>query len=484
MKQMKMRVLTGFVSTLAVSSIAVSTTAMALSTTTSYPDAGKLAHSHPVTTNTFSTPIDGGGRYISIQADILPKANQTSTRANADEVFTLASKQWTYTRGVGTIPNVCKAGYEAAGLMCKVQGASYFSKQIPKECPTGKVNHQGLCYTPCADSFKGFGPFCTGNLVDLKPENLSAELAKKHEAAMAQFTKPGITLKENETPRIKTDMSFGPVVCKLAPVFDVGNALIGKASDTLIGKLGEAIKGDLDLSIKNSSGDTIWSVPSLNEFVAYDLSAKPTCKEESDKYVSTLDIDNSITVKASTQMFDSLFDNLGGVDAGIAKVSIYELIPFRVYGSAGVTLGTNFKVGSTVLKNKPPFMVNNVPHAHQTSLNVTPMMNFWLGLDAYLRITSVVSSIPDVLQVGGDIDLDIFKWQLPYALTEGVTYQSGARKLFLDETLDSKFSAGNGQAKPFLKVLGREIKAFKNTDTKTWDGHQESKNLLTRKGVY
>lgn len=467
---------------LAVLATAVSTSAMALTISSSYPDTGKLAHSTPVDTSTFSTALDGGGRYISQQATILPKT--TTTSSNSDEIFTFASKEWTYTRGVGVVPSECKVGYEPVGLLCKKTGASFFSKQIPKECADGMVNSHGLCYKPCADEFKGFGPFCTGNLTALNPEDLDGELAAQHAEAMKKFTQPGIKLKEGEVPRIKTDLAFGPVVCKLAPAFNVGNKLFGEASSALIGKLGEAITADLNLDITNSSGDTIWSVPSLNEFVAYDLSAKPTCTDETDKYVASLDIDNSVTVKASTQIFDSLFDNLGGVDAGIAKVSIYELIPFRVYGSSGVTLGTNINVESTILKNAEPFLIKGVPHAHQTKLDVTPSINYWLGLDAFVRITSIVSAIPDILQVGGDIDLDIMKWQLPYSLKEGVTYESGERKLFLDESLDSTFSAGHGQAKPFLKVLGQEIDVFKASDTTTWEGYEESKNLMTRKGSY
>lgn len=459
----------------------ISSNALAVSTSASYPDTGKLAHSTPVTTTTFSTSFTGGGRYISQQANILPKTTQPAKTST--EAFELANKKWTYTRGVGTMP-VCKEGYERAGFLCKVEGASFFSKQIPMECPDGKVKDAGLCYKPCADSFKGYGPFCSGNLAALKPQDLSEDVAKQHAAALSKFNQPGIKFKETEIPRIKTDTSFGPTICKLAPAFEVGNKVFDEASSFLIGKIGKAIKGDADLSIKNSSGDTLWSVPSLNKFVAYDLSAKPTCTEEADKYVAKLDIDNSVTVKASTKMFDSLFDNLGGVDAGIAKVSIYELIPFRVYGSTGVTLGANYNVESTTLKDKPPFLVNNVPHAHQTALNVTPSLNLWLGLDGYVRITSIIKALPDVVQVGGDVDLDVVKWQLPYALKEGVTYADGTRKLFIDETLDSTFSAGSGQAKPFLKVFGQKIKVFKETDTKKWTGHQETENLLTRKGTY
>lgn len=461
--------------------ILFSSNAFALSTSANYPDTGKLEHSAPVKTNTFSTPLEGGGRFISQRANVFPKTIQPTA---SGDVFTLASKKWTYTRGVGTVPNLCKAGYERAGLLCKQIGASYFSKQIPMECPQGTENSNGLCYKPCADTFKGFGPFCTGNLANLKPENLEGELAKQHAAALKTFNKPGITFKETQIPRIKTDTAFGPVVCKLAPAFQVANKLLGKASDKIIGQIGDAIKGDADLSIKNSSGDKIWSVPSLNKFVAYDLSANPTCTEKGNKYVAKLDVDNSITVKASTKMFDSLFDNLGGVDLGIAKVSIYELIPFRVYGSTGVTLGTNFNVESTTFKDKPPFLINNVPHAHQTALKVTPSLNLWLGLDGYVRITSIISALPDVLQVGGDVDLDVVKWQLPYALREGVSYQSGSRKLIIDESLDSVFSAGNGRAKPFLKVFGQELKVFDGAATKTWEGHKESENLLTRQGSY
>lgn len=467
----------------AMSLTTVPVTAMAVNTSSSYPDTGKMSHTTPVKTSTFSTTSTDGSKYLSQQASILPKTTQTAS-TSSNEVFSLASRKWTYTRGVGQIPNSCKDGYELTGLLCKTEGASFFSKQIPAECPEGTVNSNGLCYKPCADSFKGFGPFCTGDLAALKPENLPAEVAKQHAAALGRFNQPGITLKETQIPRIKTDISFGPTICKLAPAFNTANQALGKASSALIGKVGSAIKGKADLNIKNSAGNTIWSVPSLNEFVAYDITAKPTCTEQDDKFVAKLAVDNSITVKASTKMFDSLFHNLGGVDAGVAKVSIYELIPFRVYGSSGVTLGSNLDLESTTLKNVAPFLINNVPHAHQTALNVTPNLNFWLGLDGYIRITSIISALPDVLQVGGKVHLDVVDWKLPYALKEGVTYQSGTRQLFIDETLNSNFSAGNGQAKPFLRIFGQDMKVFSDSATKTWEGHYASENLLTRKGTY
>lgn len=457
--------------------------ASALNTSASYQDTRALSHSSPVATSTFSAQVEGGGRYLSQEVTISEKTTPATDNL-VGEVFSLADRHWTYTRGVGTIPNICKEGYERVGLLCKVEGASFFSKQIPMECAEGLVNSHGLCYKPCADKFSGFGPFCSGNLSDLKREDLPVEVAKQHSEVLDRFNKPGISLKETQTPRIKTDLFFGPNICKLAPAAAASNALFDQFSDKLIGKIDKAIRGDADLDVKNSSGDTLWSVPSLNEFVAYDLSVSPICKDEADKYVANLSVDNSVTVKVSTKMFDSLLDNLGGVDAGVAKVSIYELIPFRVYGSSGVTLGTNFNIESVVLKDKPQFMINGVAHAHQTALSVTPNINFWLGLDAYLRISSLFSFLPDLLQVGGNVDLNVISWQLPYRLKEGVTYDSGIAQLFIDESLDSNFSAGNGQAKPFLKVLGITIDAFKDSDTKKWVGHQENKNLLTRKGTY
>lgn len=455
--------------------------ASALNTTTSYTDTGKLAHSTPVTTHIYSTALPSGGRFISQQADVLPKQ---VTATGSSKLFTFASKQWTYTRGVGEAPSVCETGYEQSGLLCKKVGASWFSKQKPMQCRAGLVNSNGLCYKPCAEKFKGFGPFCSGNLMDLDTSNVPKDVAAQHAKALERFNQPGIRLKNGEPPRIKTDLAFGPTTCGLSSAITLGTSALNKVSNALIGQLGKAIVGNADLDIKNSSGDTIWSAPSINDFVAYDISAKPTCTQKADKYVATLNIDNSITTKVSTEIFDPLFHNLGGVDAGIAKVSIYELIPFRIYGSSGVTLGTELNLASTVLKDKPPYMINGIPHAHQTALKVTPSINVWLGLDAYVRVTSILDAIPDLFQVGGDIDLDVIDWQLPYALAEGVTYDSGARQLFMDETLNSAFSSGSGQAKPFLKVLGREINTFKDSDTKRWTGYQESQNLLTRKGVY
>jgi hypothetical protein len=51
-----------------------------------------------------------------------------------------------------------------------------------------------------------------------------------------------------------------------------------------------------------------------------------------------LTFEPSITVQVQTKLFDTALHNLSGVDMGIMGVSIYELIPFRIYGTIGATM--------------------------------------------------------------------------------------------------------------------------------------------------
>ncbi|KAI9139184.1 hypothetical protein BKA69DRAFT_1087164 [Paraphysoderma sedebokerense] len=77
----------------------------------------------------------------------------------------------------------CPSGYYGIGTVCwescpsdsRDDGAScWFSSarihwkkkqgrgigKAVDHCPAGKEKHQGLCYTPCADKYKGIGPLC------------------------------------------------------------------------------------------------------------------------------------------------------------------------------------------------------------------------------------------------------------------------------------------------------------------------------------
>ncbi len=103
-----------------------------------------------------------------------------------------------YGRGAGTLPNVCgsgrenqaglcypscrsgyygvgpvcwqscRSGYRDDGLSCFKNLFDFYFKDsygrgagtVPNQCPSGRVNNGGLCYTACNAGFTGVGPVC------------------------------------------------------------------------------------------------------------------------------------------------------------------------------------------------------------------------------------------------------------------------------------------------------------------------------------
>lgn len=450
-----------------------SSSAFAITKTQSIPVVEKNSPSYPVFNSTVASKDKAGSTYLSFRSQV----NERSKSFNKP-VYSKFYMAWSYGRGVGTIPNSCPQGKTENFWGC-YQGKTW----SPKTCATGMEKQAGLCYKKCATNFKGVGPMCHGNLGDLDVSEVSDDVKEQHKKALANANQPGIQLLKNKQPRLKTDIKFNPVVCANKTMINlVGNKLLPEMLDKSWGKIADKIAGKQ--KIKGPNGKTLWVVPGLSKFVLLDLSVGAKCSEKNYISVASINVDSSVTVKVSTKMFDSVFHNLGGVSIGAAKVSIYELIPFRIYGSVSSKIGTKLAYTSTVHKNMQPVMFNNKPYAHNSTLDVTPQFKLWLASQAYLRLPSLTDFIPDLMQVGAKFHLAVVDWKVPYRLDEGVTNPGINNEWQLKESLYSDVKSGYGNVKPFLKVLGIDINVFKKEHSASWKGYEKRQPLLIREGTY
>ena len=468
---------------------------------------------YPVDVQAVAGEADGN-KFLSLIADVKDKID-TSV-----ENITQPFEEWSYSRGIGKIPSVCPSGYsDNAGLCAKDCPAGYDSvggvcwqqcpqgysdggafctlwkwwpetitkrswvqERVVKECPQGQVNEAGLCYEPCADTFSGVGPLCFGHFASMA-DRIRNQAADQHAAALANAGQGGIVVPQDQTPTLKTDIAFAPVVCGLdaiegfagIPVPDPAN-LGGLAVDAA----GGAVVGAISDSISGQTNEA-WFVPSLAQTVLFDFSSEIACDDDGTVATAALNMKPSITVQASTRMFDPALHALAGVDLGIMTVSVYELIPFRIYGTVGTTLSSETTLESVVDRAQPPVIINGIQHANSTSLEVIPRMELWLSSQAYLRITSILNFIPDLLQIGADFKLWIMDLAMPYSVEEGVRAASeGGYETYKAESLERKLSAGQGYVNTFLKVLGIDINAFGDEADISWTGTEDNAMVFAR----
>lgn len=426
---------------------------------------------YPVSNSVLKNKDAQGSTSLSIRSDVKRRPE------NADQpVYSKFSMAWSYGRGVGVIPNTCPEGYKNEFWGCK-KG----SELKPKICPAGSEKQAGLCYKRCATKFKGVGPMCHGYLADLDVSEVSEQVKSQYNDALANAKQPGIALMKDKMPRLKTDIKFNAVVCSKKKIINlIGNKKLPNFVNKNWKKIADKIAGKKE--IKGSDGKTAWVVPGLSDVVLLDLAFKATCSEDEESSKANINVDSAVTVKLSTKVFDTAFHNLGGVSIGIAKVSIYELIPFRIYGSVSSKIGTKLDYTSIIYKNMKPAMFENTPHAHRTVLDIKPQLNLMLGSQAYLRLPSFTSALPDLMQVGANTHLAVVDFKVPYYLEEGIN-KTGS-KLELKESLHSQVISGSGYMKPFFKLLGRSIKVFNEKHTLKWKGYENRKTLLIREGSY
>lgn len=463
---------------------------------------------HPIDVQAISGETEGN-KFLSLTANIFETIEEQITGTVTD--ITSPFEEWSYNRGIGILPSSCESGYSASAGMCiqncpagfdSVAGVcwqqcpegysnggafctqwdwmpqtitkqSWVQPRTTMNCESGMQNEGGLCYQPCAETFTGVGPLCFGQFGGLADQQRILDQAGiQQAAALATSSQGGVVIADNQIPQLKTDMSFAPIVCGLdaidgafgLPVPDpvsIGGLVVDAAGDAAVGAISDSIA---------QQSDSTWFVPSLSQTVLFDFSAKTRCEDDGTIAQASLNFKPSITVQANTRMFDTALHSLSGVDLGIMQVSLYELIPFRIYGTVGATLGTDTTVSSTVDRSQPPVIIDGRQHANATSLNVMPSMDLWLSSQAYIRITSFLSFIPDLLQIGAEFKLWVMELSMPYFLEEGVRNVAGVNEMYKTETLQTDIESGRGYVETFLNVLGFDINAFGDEADIHWQG--------------
>lgn len=463
---------------------------------------------NPITVQAISGEAEGN-KFLSFTANIFDtiEDNISGTITDVSAPF----EEWSYNRGIGALPNSCKNGYSANAGMCaqdcptgfdSVAGVcwqqcpedysnggafctqwgwmpktitkqSWVQPRTGKNCESGMQNEAGLCYEPCAETFTGVGPLCFGQFGGLADQQRILDQAGTQQAAtLATSSQGGIVIAGNQIPKLKTDMSFTPIVCGLDAIEDafglpipdpvnIGGSIVNAAGDGIVGAVSDAIAKD---------SASAWFVPSLSQTVLFDFSAEASCDDDGIIAKASLNFNPSITVQASTRMFDTALHSLSGVDLGIMQVSLYELIPFRIYGTVGTTFGADTTLSSTVDRSQPPVIIDGRQHANATSLDIIPSMDLWLSSQAYIRITSFLSFIPDLLQIGAEFKLWVMELSMPYSLEEGVHTVAGVNEVYKTESLKTDIESGRGYVNTFLKVLGFDIDAFGDEADLSWDG--------------
>ena len=469
------------------------------------PQSGAI---NPISVQAISGESEGN-RFLSFTANIFDTLEDKITGTVND--VTAPFEEWSYSRGVGKIPNACSNGYSPnAGLCAQDCPAGYDSvagvcwqqcpagysdtgafctlwkwwpKTIVKKswvqarslmnCQTGMQKEAGLCYEPCAETFTGVGPLCFGRFGGFADQQRILDQAEGQQAAaLANSSQGGILLGADQVPKLKTDMSFTPIVCGLDAIEGAFGLPIPdpiNISGSIVNATGDAIAGSISDAIAKDSNNA-WFVPSLSQTVLFDFSAQASCQDDGVVATAGLNFKPSVTVQASTRMFDTALHSLTGVDLGIMQVSLYELIPFRIYGTVGATLGADTTIASTVDRSQPAIIIDGRQHANVTRLDVIPSMDLWLSSEAYIRITSFLSFIPDLLQIGAEFKLWVMELAMPYALEEGVRNVADINEAYKTESLRTNIESGRGFINTFLRVLGFDINAFGDDADVHWDG--------------
>lgn len=214
--------------------------------------------------------------------------------------------------------------------------------------------------------------------------------------------------------------------------------------------------------------------------VNFSLTPKATCTDTATEKVAQFDINAGVTLKLDTRIFDPAIHAASGVTpvAGV-DVSIYELIPFRIYGDIALTTGVNTSANLTYSNTDKVFSNSGAQIANSSSIAVTPAIDLGLGVDAYARVPSFVSFIPDILQIGINLDVNVIKFAMPLTFTETLKAEGENRLGVIaskDNTAKYTFTSGDGSVKPFMNLFGIAIDAF-NGYVKTWKGYEKSQTF-------
>lgn len=214
--------------------------------------------------------------------------------------------------------------------------------------------------------------------------------------------------------------------------------------------------------------------------VNFNLTPTATCTDTETEKVAQFDLNAGVTLKLDTRIFDPAIHAASGVTpvAGV-DVSIYELVPFRIYGDIALTTGVTTRANLTYSNTNKVFSRSGAQIANKSSIAVTPAIDLGLGVDAYARIPSFVSFIPDILQVGINLDVNVMKFAMPLTFSETLKAE-GEKRLGViaskGNTAEYTFTSGDGSVKPFMNLFGIAVDAF-NGYVKTWEGYKKSQSF-------
>lgn len=387
-------------------------------------------------------------------------------------------------------------------------------------CPTPTTEKDwGLCYKPCVSPFKGVGPMCHAGPFT-KDEVLALGLEEKIGKIRQEKADARKTISGNK-PVFTTDIDFHNALCtnfiegkvlpydsnspykdaNFAGVINLSNKLWDKLTGEVNGAINKAINDSIASSIKGDSA--LSSVVSALELILLDFKVNADCADTADKKVASFGVDSSVTLSVDSKIFDSALHQVSTISGtgasipGVANLTIYELIPFRLYGNVALTTGLSTKAKAEYLNSTPltkveykRIFVNGKltdkavrverTVANTTEFDIEPSTGLGIGMRAYFRIPSMLDMIPDILQVGANFDLNIIKWAMPYTFAE--TLQAGTAPDTLVSTKQDKLlstlSSGDGSLIPFLKVLGIKIKVFKKKHQAKWDGYESIREIV------
>lgn len=445
---------------------------------------------YPVNNKVVTETSASGQSVLSISSRVKEPAAVRST----NETFNASPRHFSYGRGIGRIPT---------GGVCSALTSE---------------KDWGLCYKPCVSPFKGVGPMCHAGpftkqqVLDLGIEDklgeIKREKAKKNKVLSG--TKPIFTTDINFHNALCTNFIEGKVLpydstspvkdANLAGVINLSNKLWGKITGKINGEINGAINGAIKESISGDSA--LSSVVSALELVLLDFSVDAECADTADKRIASFAVNSSVTVGIDSKIFDSALHQVSTISGtgasipGVANLTIYELIPFRIYGNIALTTGLNSKVKAEYVRNNPltkveykRIFVNGKltdkavrverTVANTTEFNIEPSTGLGLGLRAYLRIPSMLDFIPDVLQLGANFDLNVIKWAMPYTFTENLT--QGANMTLVsqkDDRLLSILKSGDGSLIPFFKLFGIKINIFGNKANVEWNGYESIREIV------
>lgn len=107
-------------------------------------------------------------------------------------------------------------------------------------------------------------------------------------------------------------------------------------------------------------------------------------------------------------------------------------------------------------------------------------MDLWLSSQAYIRITSFLSFIPDLWQIGAEFKLWVMDSDMPYVLEKGVRNTAAINEVYKVESLQTDIESGNGYVNTFLRVLGFDVDAFGDEAGVQWAGVSYHKNNFAK----